>query len=181
MPEPSSRPDAFADFVSLLTMHQADLWAFLISLMPGHPDVGDVLQQTNIVLWKKQSQFRPGSDFRAWAFKVARYEMLHHLRSRRRDDWVPMNEQLADTIAQEMPDRLAARQPRLAALEGCLAKLRPQDRKLLEHRYQKGNNLESFSRASGRSVSALSVTLFRLRTALRKCVANQLQPNEGTP
>ena len=36
-------PQSLADFVSLLTRHQPDLLAFIISLMPGDPEVADVL------------------------------------------------------------------------------------------------------------------------------------------
>jgi len=179
MPEPAVQPGANAAFVTELTNHQGDLWAFLCSLMPGHPDVADVLQKTNIVLWNKQDQFTPGTHFRAWAFRIARYEMLNHLRSRRRDGWVPFDDGLADTIAEELPQALAPSHERLAALEKCLERLRDQDRRLLEHRYRRGSNLEDFSRSCGRSVSALSVTLFRLRAALRRCVEDRLLPKGG--
>ena len=179
MSAPPSKPEISAGFVSLLTNHQGDLWAFIVSLMPGHPDVGDVLQKTNLVLWNKQAQFEPGTNFRAWAFQIARFEMLNHLRSCRRDGWVPMNDELAATIAAEMPENLDPCQARLDALECCLSGLRKQDRRLIEHRYRTGTQLDEFARASGRSVSALSVTLFRLRAALRRCVEERLHPKGG--
>jgi RNA polymerase sigma-70 factor (ECF subfamily) len=37
-------------FVKLMTKHQGNLRAFIISLMPGSPNVADVLQETNAVL-----------------------------------------------------------------------------------------------------------------------------------
>ena len=178
MREPAAHPASDAAFVTELTNHQGDLWAFLCSLMPGHPDVADVLQNTNMVLWRKQSQFTPGTNFRAWAFRIARFEMLHHLRTCRRDDWIPFDEQLADTVAKECPEALGASHERLAALESCIEKLREKDRQLLEHRYRRGSSLDEYAGRSGRSVSALSVTLFRLRSALRKCVEQNL-PQEG--
>lgn len=173
-----SGPDTAA-FVTELTNHQGDLWAFLCSLMPGHPDVADVLQKTNLVLWNKHAQFTPGTSFRAWAFKIARYEMLHHLRSLRRDGWVPLDENLMETIAGELPDELAPAHERMAALEHCLRKIRPEDRQLLENRYTKGRALDDFALATGRSVSSLSVTLFRLRAALRQCIERRLVPKGG--
>lgn len=172
-----NQPSSTADFVTELTKYQGDLWAFLCALMPGSPDVGDVLQKTNLILWNKQSQFTPGSNFRAWAFQIARYEMLHHFRSVRHDAWVPIDETLADSICSEFEATLQDPHKRLTALETCLAKLRPQDRRLIEHRYRREGKLEDFARAVGRSVSALSVTLFRLRASLRNCVENQLELN----
>ena len=170
----SSNHQSDASFVSLLTSHQADLWAYVITLMPGDPDAADVLQKINLVLWTKQSTFEIGSNFRAWAFAVARFEVLAHLKRRKREDMVLLDEELLDTIAHEAPDVLVSSDRRLAALEYCLNKLRPQDRELLDHRYRSNLGLAEFATRVGRSVSALSVSLHRVRAGLRQCVKSQL-------
>ena len=54
-PSPASDPA----FISELTGHQEVIHAFLISLLPGVPDVDDILQRTNLVLWGKRAQFAP--------------------------------------------------------------------------------------------------------------------------
>lgn len=177
----SSNHECSAEFVSLLTRHQPDLWSYIITLMPGDPDAADVLQKTNLVLWTKQEDYEPDSNFRAWAFAVARFEVLAHLKKRKREGIVLLDDELLDMIAQEAPDVLAASDRRLAALERCLNKLRSQDRELLDHRYRSNLGLEEFAARVGRSVSALSVTLYRLRSNLRKCVQDQLVRGEGTP
>jgi RNA polymerase sigma-70 factor (ECF subfamily) len=168
-----------AEFVTLLTKHQPDLWSYIITLMPGDPDTADVLQKTNLVLWTKQQQFESGTNFRAWAFAVARFEVLAHLKKNKREGIVLLDEELLDRIAHEAPEALAPSELRLAALERCLNKVRPQDRALLEHRYRSNLGLEDFATRVGRSVSALSVSLHRLRGSLRKCVQDQLIQEEG--
>lgn len=179
MPEENSQP--LAEFVSLLTRHQSELLGFIISLMPGDPEVGDVLQKTNLVIWNKRAQFIPGSNFNAWAFTIARFEVLNHLRKQRRARPALLDDELLDTIASE-----AAAEPggqddmRLHALEVCLSQMRPQDRELLEHRYRAGCSLQEFADRAGRSVSGLSVTLNRLRTALRFCIAKRLAAGGGS-
>ena len=57
MPEPI-QPSATDEpaFVSDLTAHQGVLHAFLVSLLPGNPDVDDILQRTNLVLWEKRGK-----------------------------------------------------------------------------------------------------------------------------
>jgi len=171
----SSPPhDPSAEFVSLLTKHQADLWSYIITMMPGDPDTSDVLQKTNLVLWTKQQDFTPGTNFRAWAFAVARFEVLAHLKRQKRTGIVLLDDELLEKIAGEAPDVLAPGDARLAALERCLNKLRQQDRELLDHRYRSNGGLDEFAARVGRSVSALSVTLHRLRTSLRKCVMDQM-------
>ena len=49
-----------------LTSHQPDLQGFVRCLMPGDPNIDDVVQQTTLVIWRKRSGFKPGTDFRAW-------------------------------------------------------------------------------------------------------------------
>ena len=53
------------EFVRELTASQGRIRAFIVSLMPGSSDVGDVLQETNLTLWKSRGRFRPGSNFLA--------------------------------------------------------------------------------------------------------------------
>lgn len=172
-------PQALAEFVSLLTRHQSDLLGFIISLMPGDPDVSDVLQKSNLVLWNKRAQFVPGSSFSAWAFSIARFEVLNHLKKQRRSKPALLDEELLETIASEAPVESGSTDRRLHALEVCLSQLRPQDRELLEHRYRSGFGLQEFADRVGRSVSSLSVTLNRLRTVLRRCVAKRLAAEGG--
>lgn len=173
--------DPSAEFVSLLTKHQPDLWSYIITLMPGDPDTADILQKTNLVLWTKQQEFAPGTNFRAWAFAVARFEVLAHLKRQKREGFVLLDDELLETIAQEAPSSLTPSDVRLAALERCLNKLRPQDRELLDHRYRSHSGLDEFAARVGRSVSALSVTLHRLRSALRKCVQDQMLKERRVP
>jgi len=47
----------------------------------------DVLQETNLVLWKEQADFQPGTRFEARAYTVARFQVLAYL-----DKWKGMPE-----------------------------------------------------------------------------------------
>ena len=172
MSENLSTPPS-AEFVRLLTEHQADLWAYIISQMPGSPDVGDILQKTNLVLWTKQKQFepdRPDSSFRAWAFAIARFEILAHLKKNKRGSWLVFNDDLLETIAEEAPKAIPESTLRLQFLESCMEKLQPTHRNLLNHRYQSKDSLDSYAKQCGRSVSSLSVTLHRVRAKLKDCI-----------
>ena len=64
------------EFVRLLTGQQRQLYLYIIALLPNPTDVDDVLQATNMVLWSKADEFEPGSDFGAWARRVAHFEVL---------------------------------------------------------------------------------------------------------
>ncbi len=59
---------------------QDRVYTYTRTLLPNAENARDVLQETNIVLWRKRNEFKPGTDFVAWACKVAYYQALSFLR-----------------------------------------------------------------------------------------------------
>lgn len=157
------------EFVSQLTASQGRIRAFVVSLMPGSSDVSDVIQETNLTLWKSQARYRPGSNFLAWAFTIARLEVLHHRTREKRRGHVFISDELLDMLANELP-ATDDHDIYLNALEVCKSKLTESQRELIDVRYEPGNSLETYAQETGRKASALRVALMRTRTALRKCI-----------
>jgi RNA polymerase sigma-70 factor (ECF subfamily) len=162
------------EFVRELTASQGRIRAFLVSLMPGSPDVGDVLQETNIVLWKSRARFEPGTNFLAWAFTIARLEVLHHRTRAKRQRLVLLSDELLERMVEEAPDNVD-HEAYLRALEGCKAKLSESQRELIDLRYQPGYTLEAHARETGKKASTLRVSLLRIREALRECIENTMK------
>lgn len=94
--------EANGAYVALLTRHQASIHAFIHSLLPGDPEVEDVLQRTNIVLWNKREQFEENTNFKAWAFSIARWETRAWLTEKKRKDWLVFNDELRP-LGQSIP------------------------------------------------------------------------------
>lgn len=159
-----------------LAAHQAEVRAYIQSLMPGDPAMEDVLQRTNIVAWKKRSKFKRGTNFRAWMFSVARLEVRAHRKECKRKSWLVVDDELAQRITETM-EATAEVQPmedlRLA-LEKCLKKLKPVERELVDHRYYSDQTLDEFARARHRTVGALKVSLFRIRAVLKRCIESEI-------
>ena len=163
-----------AAFVAQITRHQSMLRSYIISLMPGVEGVDDVLQQTNLVLWEKRASFRVGTNFRAWASAIARYEVKTHRRKMLRFSKLMLSEELSEMLANHCeapPDEVDAR---LHALDKCLGRLRESERELLDHRYFSKGTLDDFAARCDRPPESLKVTLFRIRAALRKCINGEL-------
>src|SRR3954471_24480622 len=80
-----SDPLRLAEFVKLHTRHDIRLRALAFALVPNWSDAEEVLQQANLVLWQKFDQFRPGSDFFAWAGRVVYLEAKDFRRKQARD------------------------------------------------------------------------------------------------
>ena len=72
-------PPVHDAFLRLFTRFEGNLRAFVTSLPPTRKRVDDVMQESSVVLWRKFSEFdQTGAtcDFLAWAFMIARYEVL---------------------------------------------------------------------------------------------------------
>lgn len=162
-------------FITELTAHQPAIQAFIVSLMPGDPDTDEVMQRTNLVLWRKRDSFTPGTNFRAWAFECAKWTIRAYLKEKRRSNWLIIDDDLTrhltETMMHLIPSSPNATQ---TALRLCLQRLRSSDRELLLSHYQDGESLSDFARRAGTTPGTLKVTLFRLRAALRRCISDRL-------
>ncbi len=174
MNAPETTPETYTEFISLLTTHQMALRSFIVSLMPGSPDVNDLLQETNVTLWKKMTSFEPGSNFKAWAFTIARYEVQNFRRKAVNKKQRQLDDTLLDLIASEAESMEDQTDNRIYALQSCLENLSKKQRKLILERYNKGTSLAKFARKTNQSADSLRVTLFRVRNTLRNCVTSKL-------
>ena len=101
MSVPDTDPDS--EFVSLLTEHQGALRLYVASLLPGNPAVADVAQQVNSTIWRKRSDFELGTNFKAWVFAIARFEVLNFRKQNARDSRLVFSDELEEVFAQELP------------------------------------------------------------------------------
>lgn len=170
-----------ARFVGLLTTIQVPLSIYVSSLLPGDPSARDVVQQANTTIWVKRTSFELGTNFKAWAFSIARFEVLNYRKQQARDARFVFGAELEQTIAFELVEAPDDFQMRHEALRSCLQKLRREDRDLLLHRYSQTGTLVEFATALGRSVGGLKVSLHRLRSAVLACMNRQLKPRGATP
>ena len=161
------------EFVRELTANQGRMRAFIVSLMPGNPDVGDVLQESNVTLWKSRERYQPGTNFIAWAFTIAKLEVLHYRTRAKRYGRILISDELLAMLAEEMPD-CGENEAYLTALENCLSKLTDKQRELVDARYQPGHTIEMHAHITGYKPSALRVALLRVRTTLKECVEKSI-------
>lgn len=155
-----------------LTSHQMDLQGFVRSLMPGNASVDDVVQQTNLAVWRKRGDFKPGTNFRAWLFTIARLEVLAERKRSKRKSWLVIDDDLALKLAATMDDlgKESSGGFLRQALLHCLARLKPQDRSVIEQFYFQGHGIRQIAEEEGRSEGAVRVGLHRVRLLLRRCI-----------
>ena len=63
-------------FVRLMTKHERLVYGYILSLVPNWADADEILQETNIRLWEEFDKFVLGTNFAAWALRVAHFQVL---------------------------------------------------------------------------------------------------------
>lgn len=166
----------------LFVQHQGRLRAFVLSLTPDFSTADDVMQETFLVVSRKAAEFRPGSNFMAWARRIATFKVLDVVRDRQRAP-VRLADDVIEALAAAAPDDESEAQFIAAtnALKQCLEKLAPAARELIRLRYFGEHTPEEIGRRRAQSVNAINVTLSRARGLLRQCLERRLNVEGSLP
>jgi RNA polymerase sigma-70 factor (ECF subfamily) len=162
-------PERVDEFVRLLGQNQRRVFLYVMSLVPNWNDAEEVLQNTNLVLWREFGQFQSGTNFTAWACKVAYHQVLAWRKKRQRDR-LEFSDAFVDAVAAEAAAKSDALEERSKVLAGCIEKLPAGHRDLLRLRYSEGLEVEAIARQSEKTVDAVYRSLSRIRHALHSCV-----------
>ena len=166
-------------FVQLVTRYQQRVYLFILSLLQNEADADEVLQETNLVLWRRFDEFEPGTDFRAWAFQIAfnKVQSFREKQGRQKLRFGDAFQQRVADVAASSPDD---HDERRSALASCMQKLTDRDRDLIERRYRPRATAKSAAEETGRSVHAVYKSLLRIRRLLHDCIQRTLAM-EGRP
>ncbi len=170
--------DQDAAIVSLLTQYQSALRLYVESLMPGDSHFEDVAQETNTTLWNKRADFQVGTNFKAWAFTIARFQVRKYRFKQAKEAKLVFCDELEEVIADEIADHLDDLPEHHIALQQCLQTLKPVERDLIYHRYFKKTPLKEYAIEVGRTIGGLKVTLHRIRNRLLICVEKRISLGE---
>lgn len=169
-PQPENAPaagDVQQRFLSLFTTNYDAIFAYVMVLTQDQGDAEEVMQETALALWREFDRYDPRLEFRPWARKFALTEVRRFRRGRP-----------ALTLSPEVIELLAADTERLTPeidrqrerLAGCLGRLRPADRQLIELYYQPQQQARDLARQRGVTIHAIYKTIKRIRRQLLDCV-----------
>ncbi len=175
---PSPPPDGFPagrveEFLGLIARHQRRLHLFVASLVPAAADAEDVLQETNLVLWREFRTFEPGSNFSAWACTVALNQVLAWRKKRQRDRLV-FSDEFLSAVSQELIAAEEQLEERAAVLAGCVDRMPEHHREVLRLRYTESRSVEAIAARVQRTTEAVYRMLSRIRQALSDCASRTL-------
>ncbi|MEM7311809.1 MAG: sigma-70 family RNA polymerase sigma factor [Planctomycetota bacterium] len=179
MPEPVTT-DCYDQFVALFARHERAIRAVVRSMLASSQDVDDVMQEVGLACWHKFPEFRANDvtdAFFRWACVVSRFEVLKYRRKQARDRLI-LSDETIRLLSDDALQRAAAIDNERLAIEDCLDRLRPADRRLVLSVHARGDSVAQIARQVGQGVRRLYSRVNVLRDILGECVRRQLAEGE---
>lgn len=173
---PTSDPNEV--FTRELVQCQHRLFGYILTVVANAEVAHEVLQQTNVVLLEKRDAFEPGTNFIAWACRIAYFEVL----ARRRDtgrDRLQFSDAFMESVATQVVERESGAEQRQRALHRCMQKLNANHRDLIDRRYHKDEAVHEIASRVGRSANAVSAALYAARKTLADCIRKTVEAEEA--
>lgn len=174
--DPTEKTEAY---LRLLTQNDRWLAAYVYSLVASPADAEDILQEVKVTMWKHFSKFEDGSNFRAWARKIATNQILNYRRSEKKRPNSALDDAFIESVAEEIDRRSETLDRKADALKICLRKLPDAHRKIVVWRYYEDCGVEEIAAKSQRTVEAVYRLLSRIRNVLNECVSRQIGSGNG--
>jgi len=166
---PDTESEQGREFIASFTKSQRRVYLYILSLIPSPIEAEEILQNTNLIIWKKAQQFEAGTNFFAWACQIAHYEILKFRKKRSRDKH-QFSDEFVSQVAEAVKENQEIFELRRNALTFCLGKLRTKDRELIQRRYQGSHQGKDVADDLGRPANSVYQSLGRVRRTLFECI-----------
>jgi RNA polymerase sigma-70 factor (ECF subfamily) len=163
-----SAGDSATEVQRLFLRHTGAIKGFILALLRDRTLAEDVLQETYLVVSAKAPQFRPDTNFVAWACTIARFKVLEAIRRHSREN-SSLRPEVIEALTADLPIE-DDRDQQLLRLETCVDELPSSARNVIRLRYFHALSTDEIARRLTLGVASVHVTLSRARRALRQCV-----------
>ena len=165
-------------FEIIIRRLERPLRAWLATHASPAVDVDEVSQRSFVIAFKKLGDFKPGTDFPAWFFTIARYQLMTELtRLRRVADYHARfaPELLERELERRCQEPAEADREKLDHLKKCVADLGENLKRYVIWRYDEEIPLQEMAERTGRSIGAIKKQLWQIRRKLRECVEKRMK------
>ena len=160
-------------FFSLYNNVHGRVFSYLLSLVHNRAAAEDILQDTASFMWENFDKFEEGTNFNAWAIRIAKNKAMEYLRDNKKTKKL-LSDQLYQSIAETAEQESKEFNKRINALDKCMEKLSNRDQTLLQLRYSNNVSMNEISVRTGRSSSALYRNITRIYESLKVCISNTM-------
>lgn len=161
-------------FVEQVIASQRRLYAYIITLLPDPNEASDVLQQTNMALWRDAERFIEGTSFIAWALRIAYFMVLEHREQRQRIQR-RFSDVLLENLARESASLTENEDSRLIAMRKCLEELPASHKDIIRRRYVQGETVKAMAASMRQTANTMANSLYRARRMLWNCINRRLE------
>ena len=168
-------------FGQIVKLYQARVRAFVARSVHRAEDVFDIVQDALVDALKNIQRFDPEQELGPWLRAVCRNRMLNFVRARRvrLSAAVALVEQALEEQWVDQETALDEVSEEVRALQKCVDRLDAPQRELIDLRYKRNIPVNDLARRLRRSAAALSMTLFRIRAVLQKCMGRRVEAPEA--
>jgi len=164
-------------FFRLFMASQKRIYSYILMLVSNSTDADEIMQEASAVMWQKFDDFTLGTNFGAWAVKIARYEVMNYCKKKRKGHILFDGETL-DLFAGPAEKMVEDIDERLGALQTCLTKLSKRDRRLIQMHYEGGHTIKGVAESLDRSVQGMYKVMNRIHNGLLKCIQRRMISEE---
>lgn len=143
-----------------------------MSLLADLSAADDIVQETGATAWVKFDQFKAGTNFNAWVFRIARLKVYEFYRSTLNED---VNSDLLDQITSQSLNLSHELDEQHEHLAECLKKLETSDRLLIQLRYGSDKSASDIAEEFNCTKWAIYKMLGPVHDMLFRCIAQRIR------
>lgn len=161
------------EYLQLIASHQGLLYTHIRKMVTDAHGAQDVLQETNLLLWQSSEKYEMGTNFGAYACKVAYFKSLEYIRKRKRSDFLSFDSDIVESLGTAAQEAMHEDEHELA-LGNCMKELKPEEQRLLKRRYYDRATVRAISEEEGCTEGSLQQLFFRIRKSLKICIEQKV-------
>ena len=166
------------EVMRLLLKKQSMLSVYVYALVQDWDIVEDVVQETAVYICGHWQEFKPGTNFGAWARAIAHNRLRDAFKARQKKGLhVPDTaiSDLAESVTESEWEQYGGYfRDRKQALAKCVENLPHNSRRIIQLHYQDQRPVEKIAEELKRSLDAIYKSLSRIRMQLRQCVEQRV-------
>jgi RNA polymerase sigma-70 factor, ECF subfamily len=165
--------ESYQRFIKLYLANERRIYGYVRALIANWSDVNDIIQETASVMWSKFGEFKEGTNFSAWALKIAHFQVLNYCKIRQKDK-IYFSERAIEQLSDHITRKDENAEERLNILKQCLQKLQAGERDLIQMRYEPGATTKSVSQKLGKEPHILYKLYDKIHVKLLFCIRRTL-------
>lgn len=166
-----------ADFPGLWVNAQPVVRSFILGAVRNLHDAEDILQEVARSAFMSFDRYDPARPFTPWVMIIARRRVIDHLRTRPAQT-TSFDEHTLTALAHAHESLSDIAHARRAALGDCMSQVHARGRHVLQLRHVEGEAVKDIAEQMQTTPHAISVLLYKVKTALAQCIDRKLKTEE---